>query len=159
MCFSEQSARRDHNCSQRPHRSRAFGMRVGAIARLVLRVLSRPMYCPNNKARQLLSALSVSFAVNKIPFEYAPGRSISFAVRCWWNARFAKNTGTLVRWSCSKHPMFASSRWMKSGTTRDVLRRGWLRGVREKKRVKGAEGRDWTKTNLTWQVLKNRIMK
>lgn len=49
-------------------------MQVDAIARLVLRVLSRPMYCPNNIARQLLSALSVSFAVNKIPFECAPGK-------------------------------------------------------------------------------------
>lgn len=36
---------------------------------LVLRVPSSPMYRSNNIARQLLSALSVSSAVNKIPFE------------------------------------------------------------------------------------------
>lgn len=59
----------DHNCSQRPHRSRAFRIQVGAIARLVLRVPFRPMYRPNNIARQLLSALSVSSTVNKISFE------------------------------------------------------------------------------------------
>lgn len=70
ICFSvRNSSREDHNCSQRPHCSRAFGTQVGAIARLVLRVPSRPMYRPNNVARQLLSELSVSFAVNKIPFE------------------------------------------------------------------------------------------
>lgn len=137
-----QSTRRDHNCSQQLHRWRAFGMQVAAIARLVLRVLSRPMYCPNNTARQLLSALSVSFAVNKISFErgtspspFAVGET--FARKETWGYLYVQ---TAVNIRCL-HRVVNEKR--NDSRYLYVVPELITPGVREKQRVKGEKGRDW----------------
>lgn len=137
-------------------------MQVGAIARLVLRVLSRPMYCPNNIARQLLSALSVSFAINKIPFECIPGKERFLRRSLLVKRPLAKNTGETCTFKLQQtSDVCIVALNEKRDDSRYALPGLITRRVREKRRVKGEERRDWTKTNLTltWQVLKNRVMK